>query len=194
MKNSIHLNLLTAMLLLALFSAACKKDNGTDTLTSEPVHATGETYQGGIIAYILHAGDTGYDVNKQHGLIAAPADQNNGELTGWGGNGSIGVTGSAIGLGQANTSKIVNFDASVTYAAHVCNNLVLGGFDDWYLPSKDELLKLYQVKSSLHISDDRYWSSTEATAGAAVVIRFMDGVTINQTKTVTNKARAIRSF
>jgi hypothetical protein len=37
--------------------------------------------------------------------------------------------GAAIGQGQANTSKITTYYSSATYAAHVCNNLVLGGYD-----------------------------------------------------------------
>jgi hypothetical protein len=38
----------------------------------------------------------------------------------------------------------------------------LGGYDDWRLPTKDELLKVYEKKSKLkHIKNYSFWTSTE---------------------------------
>jgi hypothetical protein len=57
-----------------------QEEYSTDAVIPEPIHAVGETHQGGVIAYLLQPVDNGYDANKQHGIIAAPADQNNAEL------------------------------------------------------------------------------------------------------------------
>ncbi|MBU4510125.1 Ig-like domain-containing protein [bacterium] len=51
------------------FTATCAV-----TVNPAPV-AVGDSYGGGIVAYILVNGDTGYDPSVQHGLIAATADQ-----------------------------------------------------------------------------------------------------------------------
>lgn len=47
-------------------------------------------------------------------------------------------------------------------AMSACNGLSYGGYDDWYLPNKEELYAMYQKKSSIggFFSDAYYWSST----------------------------------
>lgn len=117
--------------------------------TSIPL-AIGQTYQGGIIAYL--------DSTKLHGLIAAPQDQT--DQNQWY-NGSFvatGASGKAIGTGQANTTAIVKIQGAGNYAAKACDDLVLGSYSDWYLPSLYELNQLFINKI---IIDLNHWSSTE---------------------------------
>jgi hypothetical protein len=46
--------------------------------------------------------------------------------------------------GPQNTADIVADGNATTYpAAHFCNDLVIGGFSDWYLPAKNELEVCY---------------------------------------------------
>jgi hypothetical protein len=140
--------------------------------------AVGDSYGGGIVAYILVNGDTGYDLNVQHGLIAALADQNGGATIAWSNitDTLVGTTGTAIGTGQANTTAIVGQGGCTSGAAWLCNNLTEGGYSDWYLPSKDELNKLYLNRVAIGgFAGNYYWSSSEGIASTAWVQYFYDG-------------------
>lgn len=126
------------VLALTLFSA-CSSDN--DTPEENLLLEIGQEYQGGIIFYL--------DNTQEHGLIAyqsdlagapwgcfnqptpvpptAPIAQNNG-----------------IGFGLQNTLAIINFCEESNIAARQAYNLSANGYDDWYLPSIDELQLIYE--------------------------------------------------
>lgn len=53
---------------------------------------------------------------------------------------------------------------SDTAAAKYCHDMVYGGYDDWYLPAKDELNYLYGNRTALGgFVNANYWTSTEGT-------------------------------
>ena len=157
--------------------------------------AVGDSYGGGIIAYIFQSGDPGYDANVQHGLIAATADQSAGIH--WY-NGSYVVTGAlgiAIGTGQANTTAIVDIQGAGSYAAQLCNDLTAGGYNDWFLPSKDELDKLYTNKVAIGgFANDNDWSSSEYSAYDAWDQIFDYGYQYYYSKASIYRVRAVRAF
>ncbi|MDD4476776.1 MAG: DUF1566 domain-containing protein [Patescibacteria group bacterium] len=127
--------------------------------------AVGDSYQGGVVAYILAEGDTGYDANTQHGLIAMASDQSVG--TAWSNVvDQLAGTSDAIGTGQANTTAIVGQAGHTTSAAKLCDDLVSGGYSDWYLPSRNELNKLYLNRVAIggFSLTSWYWSSSESNA------------------------------
>jgi hypothetical protein len=157
----------------------------------------GDSYQGGKVAYILQSGDPGYDPNTQHGLIAAISDQSIG-IRWW--NGSYittGATGTAIGTGLANTNTIITSQGATTtsYAAGLARAYAGGGYTDWYLPSKDELNKLYLNRIAIGgFAGNAYWSSTEYDSSNAWGQGFNTGGQYYGSKNYTDYVRAIRAF
>jgi hypothetical protein len=158
----------------------------------------GDSYQGGIVDYILGSGDPGYDANTQHGLIAATSDQSTG-IQWYNGSYTItGATGTAIGTGLANTNTIITSQGatSTSYAAGLARAYTGGGYTDWYLPSKDELAKLYAMKllGFGGFADNHYWSSSENFDYGAWFQNFDDGNQGATNKNPTYYVRAIRAF
>ncbi|MDA3938237.1 MAG: DUF1566 domain-containing protein [Spirochaetia bacterium] len=179
-----------------------------DVIVSEPV--VGDAYQGGIIAYILESGDTGYDANFVHGLIAANADQSTDIV--WISGGSTQITSvpngteTAIGTGQVNTTNIISQAVAagnsdlLSYAAGLCDYYTnadtgTGVYSDWHLPSLDELNKLYINEVEIGgFADDYYWSSSEYDSSSAWFQYFYDGYQANYGKGNAYRVRAVRAF
>jgi len=144
----------------------------------------GDNYGGGIVAYIFkdngdNPDDPGYVMGETHGLIAATEDQSDGIVWITGGDTIItlnGGTSAALGTGATNTAAIIaqaeaaSNDNLSTYAAGIYANYIntdngTGVFDDWFLPSKDELNKLYLKKEEIGgFANLTYWSSSEYSA------------------------------
>ena len=148
----------------------------------------GQTYGGGIIFYI--------DGTGQHGLIAAGSDQSAGAQWGCYGTGISGADGTALGTGNQNTIDIEAGCATPGTAADICANLSLNGYDDWYLPSKDELNNLYLNQGAIgDFSSVEYWSSSEISTGYAWLQRFDTGSQFDSgNKGHAAGVRAIRAF
>ena len=142
----------------------------------------------------------------QHGLIAATSDQ--GRLITWDRlTGSFplyqgtnrGATGTAIGTGLSNTNTIIASQGgtATSYAAGVARAYTGGGYADWYLPSKDELNKLYLSRFDIGgYVTDAYWSSSERNNINAWAQDFFQPTYIASVDKVNIyfNVRAIRSF
>ena len=113
------------------------------------------------------------------GLVAAPVDQSIGAE--WGCRGElIGGTSTALGTGQANTTLILFGCVESGIAARLCDELDDWGYDDWYLPSLDELNEVYenlQLNGFSTFYNYSYWSSTEGSLSfLAQAQDFSDGI------------------
>jgi hypothetical protein len=96
-----------------------------------------------------------------------------------------------------NTIDIITACSTAGIAARLCYDLNQGGYSDWYLPSKDELDKLYINRSAIGgFSTGLYWSSTEASGTTAVYQNFANGFFSESAKDDGNlfTTRAIRNF
>ena len=158
--------------------------------------AVGDSYGGGIVAYILQSGDPGYTAGEIHGLIAATGDQSTGAQWGCYGTNIPGADGIALGTGNQNTLDIVNGCTEAGIAARICNDLVSGGYSDWYLPSKDELNMLYLNRIAIGgFTINYYWSSSEYDNNLAWVQFFFNGdQSFNFFKNSSTYVRAVRAF
>jgi hypothetical protein len=158
----------------------------------------GAVYQGGKVAYIFLSGDPGFVSGETHGLIAAASDQSS-SATWWNGsNTSTGATATALGTGSENTTAIISSQGNTgSYAAKLCMDYAGGGYNDWYLPSKDELNKLWVNRVAIGgfavLSD--YWSSSEIDLSKATVIFFTGSYEPGDLgKENLRYVRAIRTF
>ncbi|MBK7629083.1 MAG: DUF1566 domain-containing protein [Bacteroidales bacterium] len=165
-------------------------------LQGEPAPlAIGDCYQGGIVAYIFQSGDPGFVSGETHGLIAAPSDQSTSAEWGCVGISISGADSTGLGRGNQNTIDILNGCATAGTAAKICSDLVLNGYNDWYLPSRDELNKLYLSKEKIGaFTLNFYWSSSEFGIGHSWYQHFFNGTQGNVNKDNLANVRAIRSF
>ncbi|WP_299057017.1 DUF1566 domain-containing protein [uncultured Polaribacter sp.] len=153
-------------------------------------HYLGEEFGGGIIFYLYQGVD-----GVQHGLILSKNESNQTWQT------SPSTTNANRSWdGAYNTNRMTNSDA-----ANYVKGLSDGGFNDWYLPSLDELLTLGNniihvnktldlgVFTPLNKNYNRYWSSTEDDNNNAIAVYIGEGSDSND-KSSSFLVRAIRAF
>jgi hypothetical protein len=160
----------------------------------------GDATCGGKVAYILQSGDPGYVAGEQRGLIAAEADSSSGIYWAIPDYQSISVpsgTETALGTGSSNTDNIIAQNgAGTTYAAGIARSCSDGGYNDWFLPSWDEVYKLYTYKTEIGaFTGALYWSSSEFSASVASTVNSGNGNQHNEAKSNTSWCvRAVRYF
>ena len=207
MKNIKHLLFLSILCSLVLFTN-CGDDDDDATVASF-TGSIGDAYQGGIVYYLFQEGNTGYVAGEVHGLIAATEDQSTELGAYWGCSQTeiIGADGTAIGTGAQNTLDILAWCSEDGIAAKlsadykVTENGVT--YDDWFLPSKDELNKLYLNRDAIGGFEQHsgtaavggyYWSSTDYDNNGAWRQNFGNGNQFYRYSYNTVRVRSFRAF
>ena len=164
------------------------------------VYRIGKSYGGGSIAYILQSGDPGYVAGETRGLIAASADTYGVGIP-WdlSSHRTTYADATELGTGLANTNRIIasQGEPAAAYAAGAARAYDGGGYHDWYLPSRDELDKLYANHAAIGGFDPTsfYWSSSEGGEPVAAWEQYFgNGVQDPDVKDDRNKVRAVRAF
>lgn len=176
-------------------------DDCDGEIDEENCLGVGDEFQGGILAYIFKEGDPGYVEGEFHGIVTTKTNQGKAP---WGCLREIdGADGMKLLDGRKNTRDILSKCSSSTenIAAKIADDLVVGEYSDWVLPSVDELHKLYESKeliknfpSDKETDDKYYWTSTEYVGFQAYRIRFTTGLADKAGKFKEYWVRPVRYF
>ncbi|MDW7691759.1 hypothetical protein R9C00_16560 [Flammeovirgaceae bacterium SG7u.111] len=145
----------------------------------------GQEYAGGIIFYL--------DASGESGIVVTTEDQ---ASVAWGCRDKfISGTSTTVGSGQSNTNSILD-QCSETGAAKVCADLTFNRYEDWYLPSKDELNLIFEnlYLNGIGQFNNIYRTSSEYDGNSAWTQQFSDGFQYNLWKPSVVGVRAVRSF
>ena len=152
--------------------------------TTKRTIAVGDTFGGGIVAYILKAGDIGYVQGEQHGIIVSEIHPINQRV-------EYGSCGSGLSypeyqsnimvldstktqrrlLSAIHNMNLINSSCSnISSVTYYVDNWMYNGYSDWVVPSLDDLYAIKSNQSIINNSLDinhqlktggvQYWSST----------------------------------
>lgn len=149
----------------------------------------GDTVNGAVIFYL--------DASGCHGLMLYPERY----VAVWDHNPTVSVTGArarGIYSGSLNTYLITDQLGEGESAAYMVDTLTAAGFDDWYLPSYDEIDLVWQyyltVDESILEGIFVYWTSTESNTGKAYIMRMVSGDFQQRSKGTLTSFFGIRRF
>lgn len=108
-------------------------------------------------------------------------------VAGWGPDGL--TTANSVTNGASNTAQIDNFPGF--YISKVCSQLSVWGFDDWYMPSMDEMTTFF-IQGGILSNQNSYWTSTEFDISKAYQLNGSSGSTNALPKSYNGKCFCVR--
>jgi hypothetical protein len=189
--------IISTLVCFTIFTVSCSKQVeqlSTATSTESAIttsHFIGEHFGGSIIFYLNNTGE--------HGIIATEQDLE--EPAVWAYTDTItNAIASKPRSGAKNTERIFHVqgdpgDEAEDYAAIECREFSIKGYNDWFMPSKDELNEMYKQKEIIGgFRPYAYWSSTEVNISKAWFQNFGNGAQIKASKIYSYALRPIRYF
>lgn len=153
---------------------------------SYPLHI-GTVLGGGYVLYV--------DGSGKHGLIVTIEDVAFGVPWCTGTPVITNATGVDLGTGKTNTAAIVKAQGPGAYAASICQDLDLNGYDDWFLPSQAEFNEVFMNRPNFGpFSYPYYWDSTEINVEDASAFIVTGGGIFHHGKIDVASVRAVREF
>ncbi|MCL2808489.1 MAG: DUF1566 domain-containing protein, partial [Treponema sp.] len=190
----------------------CNRCTETDGTQPYPILALGATGPaGGKIIYVAPAGFTvtsttpAFTTYTAYYIEAAPTDAGYMRWSTQSSSPYPDVAGTllTIGSGRNNTALIIAAEQTAhpsnayIYAALACKNYTSSGFEsfnDWFLPSQDELNQLYLRRADFSITTGWFWSSSQSSFIFAWFQVFGNGNQTVSDKGANSDVRAIRAF
>jgi len=200
LKSTTHVIL---VLLVGIVLASCSSDSGsTQPNTSSSKRYVGEAFGGGVVFYTWKDAQ-----GTEHGLVVSIKNQSDSCV--WSNVlDTIGASARSRYDGKSNTAAIISQPGHTTSAALLCKTYSAGGFNDWYLPTLQELGVLYlnipavnltlaSIAGATQFNNFIYWSSIEGDGDGSLSVAGMirdqgDGAYLD--KSYKFPVRAIRSF
>jgi hypothetical protein len=117
----------------------------------------------------------------------------------------IGASGQSVWDGLSNSNAVMAQAGHSSSAALLCYNSTNGGQTDWYLPSIQELNKIWanqvdigrtlsRISGATPFAFERYWSSTEYSVTSIFYLHFLTALINNDSKGRTYHVRAVRAY
>lgn len=159
----------------------------------------GKSTQGGVVFHTYRDSN-----NVEHGLVASIVNQSTASQY-------SNITSASIGTarlydGQFNTNLMKTQTSATSGAWKDADDYTYFSYNDWYLPSINELFLLFQnsfnvnktlstiVGADLLDINGIYWSSTQSSNTEAYTYYALPNDQVSVDKSYSNKVRAIRQF
>lgn len=160
--------------------------SATDPIANALAHAiipigTHLPAEGGTLGAIIAKRD-----GSTYGLIVAESLH---EYTGEWGNYGTEIEGTKGPNGAANTGAML---AAGSPIAKAVRTLTIAGHSDWYIPSRLEMLALYESSPELFSKGSYYWTSSQYSRGDAWCQDFEYGLSLACLKVSEFRARPVR--
>jgi hypothetical protein len=189
------------------YSILANTDDESCEYATEGFDCEGNSFQVLEIGALMHGGIVFYiDETGEHGLVAAMEDLGSYQWGCYGtdlngDNSSVSPELDGIGFGYENSLEIVSGCSVTPIAASEALNASIAGYTDWYLPSRFELVEMYNTIGNGGLQgniggfqNDIYWSSSEYNFDGTWTVIFSSGYTNYNYKYNSFRVRAVRAF